>query len=187
MIFLEDEKIIGLYNLRNEEAISETAAKYGKMLYKIAYNILSDNLDSEETVNDTYLRAWNSIPPEKPFAFGAWLGKITRNLSIGLWRKNNAKKRSGIETMFSELEECIPSKENTESEAENGEITSAVNRWLKKLPKEDRILFIRRYWYCDDVSLLAEKSGKKAGAVSSKIFRLRKSLRDYLEKEGINI
>lgn len=184
---MEDEKIIELYFARNETAIAETERKFGKMLFSIAMNVLSNKEDSEETVNDTYGKAWNSIPPRKPDFFGAWLGRITRNLSISRWRKNTAKKRSGIETMLSELEECIPSSENVEEESENAGITAAINLWLSKIGKEERILFVRRYWYGDSVSELSEKSKIPPKKLSSKMFRLRKSLRDFLQKEGINV
>ena len=182
---MEDARIIELYNARSELAVAETERKFGKMLFSIAMNILSCIEDSEETVNDTYGKAWNSIPPEEPDFLGAWLGKITRNLSISRWRKNKAQKRSGIEIMLSELEECIPSSENVEKESENGEITAVINRWLETLSKDERIYFIRRYWYGDSVSELAEKVKIPPKKLSSKMFRLRKSLKEFLEKEGI--
>ncbi len=182
---MEDAKIIELYNARNESAVAETERKFGKMLFSIAMNVLSNREDSEETVNDTYGKAWNSIPPQKPDFLGAWLGKITRNLSISRWRKNKAQKRSGIEIMLSELEECIPSSENIETESETGEITAVINRWLGDLKKEERLLFVRRYWYGDSIAELSEKSKIPPKKLSSKMFRLRKSLRDFLEKEGI--
>ena len=186
-IFLEDAKIIELYYARNESAITETERKFGKMLFSIAMNVLSNPEDSEETVNDTYGKAWNSIPPQKPDFLGAWLGKITRNLSISRWRKNKAQKRSGIEIMLSELEDCVPSAENTEEESESGEITSAINRWLGTLEKEERIYFIRRYWYGDSVAELSARTNIPAKKLSSKMFRLRKSLKEFLEKEGISV
>ncbi len=182
---MEDAKIIELYNVRSELAVAETERKFGKMLFSIAMNILSNHEDSEETVNDTYGKAWNSIPPEKPDFLGAWLGKITRNLSISRWRKNKAQKRSGIEIMLSELEECIPSASDIEAESENVEITEAINCWLGTLNKEERIYFIRRYWYGDSISELAEKIKIPPKKLSSKMFRLRKSLKEFLEKEGI--
>ena len=183
--FLEDAKIIELYNARNELAVAETERKFGKMLFSIAMNVLSNREDSEETVNDTYGKAWNTIPPEKPVFLGAWLGKITRNLSISRWRKNKAQKRSGIEIRLSELEECIPSPVDAETESENGEITAAINRWLGTLEKGERVYFVRRYWYGDSISELAEKLKIPPKKLSSKMFRLRKSLKDFLEKEGI--
>ncbi len=182
---MEDSKIIELYNARNELAVAETERKFGKMLFSIAMNVLSNREDSEETVNDTYGKAWNKIPPEKPDFLGAWLGKITRNIAISRFRKNKAQKRSGIETMLSELEECIPSSENVEAESENAEITGAINRWLETLGEEERLLFVRRYWFGDGVSELAEKSKIPPKKLSSKMFRLRKNLREFLEKEGI--
>lgn len=182
---MEDAKIIELYNARSELAVAETERKFGKMLFSIAMNVLSNREDSEETVNDTYGKAWSSIPPEKPDFLGAWLGKITRNLSISRWRKNKAQKRSGIEIMLSELEECIPSGTDVETESENGEITATINRWLGTLNREERIYFVRRYWYGDSVSELAEKAKIPPKKLSSKMFRLRKSLKEFLEKEGI--
>ena len=184
---MEDAKIIELYNARNEFAITETERKFGKMLFAIAMNILSSHEDSEETVNDTYEKAWNSIPPQMPNSLGAWLGKITRNISISRWRKNKARKRSGIEIMLSELEECIPSKADIETESETKEIIAALNSWLATLKKEERMIFIRRYWYGDEVAELAKKSDIPPKKLSSKMFRLRKSLKEYLEKEGIAI
>lgn len=184
---MEDAKIIELYNARNEFAVTETERKFGKMLYSIAMNVLSNAEDSEETVNDTYGKAWESIPPENPQYFGAWLGRITRNLSINRWRSNKAQKRSGVKTMLSELEECIPSKENVELESENGEITATINSWLKSLDKNDRIIFVRRYWYGDSVTEISLKSKIPPKKLSSKLFRLRKKLKDSLEKEGILI
>ncbi len=182
---MEDAKIIELYNARSELAVAETERKFGKMLFSIAMNILSSREDSEETVNDTYGKAWRSIPPEKPDFLGAWLGKITRNLSISRYRRNKAQKRSGIEIMLSELEECIPSAIDVETESENSEITAAINSWLGTLGKEERIYFVRRYWYGDSVSELAEKFKIPPKKLSSKMFRMRKGLKEFLEKEGI--
>ena len=184
---MEDSKIIELYYVRDEFAITETERKFGKMLFKIALNILSSKEDSEESVNDTYEKAWNSIPPQKPNYFGAWLGKITRNISLNRWRRNRAQKRSGIEIMLSELEECIPSFSDTETEFENTEITAAINRWLEEQKTEDRVLFVRRYWYGDAVKDLSDKTGIGEKKLASKMFRLRKDLKDFLEKEGINV
>lgn len=184
---MEDAKIIELYYARNETAIAETQRKFGGMLFSIAMGVLSDREDSEETVNDTYKKAWDNIPPQKPNFLGAWLGKIARNLSLNRWRKNNAQKRGGIETMLSELEECVPSFENTEAESENGEITAAINSWLGTLEKNERIYFVRRYWYGDSVSELSKITNISPKKLSSKMFRLRKSLKDFLEKEGISV
>lgn len=182
---MEDAKIIELYFARNENAIEETERKFGRMLYSVAMNILSSPEDSEETVNDTYNSAWNNIPPQKPDFLGAWLGKITRNLSISRWRKNKAAKRNGIEIMLSELEECIPTVDNAREESEAKVITEAINRWLSALEKTERMIFIRRYWYGDSVSELSEKAKTSPKKLSSKLFRLRKDLKKFLEKEGI--
>lgn len=184
---MEDAKIIELYNKRSEQAIAETDYKFGAMLFRIAMNVLSSREDSEETVNDTYEKAWNNIPPQAPHSLGAWLGKITRNLSISRWRKSKAQKRNGMEIMLSELEECIPSAVDTEEESESKEITAAINKWLEKQKKEDRIIFVKRYWYGDSVAELSQKTKIAENKLSSRLFRLRQSLKNFLEKEGICI
>ncbi len=182
---MEDNKIIELYNQRSEIAIAETERKFGKMLYKIAYSILSNHEDSEETVSDTYEKAWETIPPEFPIMLGAWLGKITRNFAIGKYRRGRAQKRSGIEIMLSELEECVPSNSDTERESEEGEITAAINYWLESIGREERIVFVKRYWYGKTVSEIGEETGISPKKLSSKLFRLRKNLKEFLGKEGI--
>ncbi len=183
---MEDEKIIGLYFERNETAVAETAEKYGNYLYKIAFNILSDNEDSEESVNDTYLGAWNMIPPEKPRIFSAFLSKITRNISLNKWRSKNAKKRGSGEifTAFEEIEECVPSKSSPVFEVETKELAKIVSDYLKMLPKTERQIFVCRYYYLDSLSDISKQFGYSQSKVASMLHRTRKKILSHLEKEG---
>lgn len=185
---MEDSQIIDLYNLRNERAIEESARKYGRMLHSIAYNILLSNSDSEEVVNDSYNKAWNSIPPHKPNYLGAYLGRISRNLSINLWHKKRAAKRyDGLELVLSELEDCIPSRQNLEDKMEGKEISRAIDSWLEGLEKDDRLLFLKRYWFNQSLKDLAKESSSTANILAGRLYRLRESLRKFLEREEIFI
>lgn len=184
---MEDEKIIGLYFERNESAISETALKYGNYLYKIAFNILSDNEDSEESVNDTYLSTWNIIPPEKPKIFSAFLSRITRNISLNKLRRKNTEKRGGgeIRIAFDEIEECVPAKSSPIDEIETMELTKIISNCLKALPKQERQIFICRYYYFDSVSDISERFGFGKNKIASMLHRTRKKILSHLEKEGV--
>ncbi|MBQ7094507.1 MAG: sigma-70 family RNA polymerase sigma factor [Clostridia bacterium] len=185
---MEDDKIIELYWSRDELAISECKAKYDSSLIRISYNILSNHEDSEECVSDTHIKVWNAIPPDKPCSLFAYLGRITRNISINLWHKRNAqKRRSAGDILLSELSECIPHTETTENAAESNELSRIISDWLYTLPVDDRILFVRRYWYGDSVEYLAQNLSQTRSAVSGRLFRMRKKLRTLLEKEGISI
>lgn len=185
---MEDLQIIELYNERNEKAISETSAKYGSLLYRIAINILSLHEDSEEVVNDTYSRAWNNIPPEKPNILSAYLGKITRNLSINLWHNRTAKKRcQGTEILLSELEDCIPSRVNIEQDVENKDLVQAIDQWLSTLSVSDRAVFLKRYWFCDAVNKLAKEYDTSPNKLAGKLYRLRMNLKRALDAEGISL
>ena len=185
---MEDSQIIGLYFKRDEAAISETAAKYGGFCHGIALNILSINADADECVNDTYLRAWNSMPPHKPDKLGAWLGKVVRNIAFDLWKKNHRKKRySGMEQLLNELEDCIPSHVTVESEIEEQELTEVINTWLASLPQSDRILFMRRYWNGETVAALAQESGRSPANIAKRMYRLRQNLKSKLEREGYSL
>ena len=185
---MEDLQIIELYNERNETAISETSSKYGRLLYRIANNILSIHEDSEEVVSDTYNKAWDSIPPAKPKILPAYLGRITHNLSINLWHRRTAQKRySGADLLVSELKDCIPAAETVETAIDTKELAEVIDRWLGTLPSDDRILFLRRYWFCDSVNFLAEECGLAPNKLASRLFRLRQSLKKTLETEGISL
>ena len=185
---MEDKQIIELYFQRNETAISETANKYGAFCHKIAMNILSIREDAEECVNDTYHSVWNQIPPTNPNSFRAFLGRITRNLSISRFRTLHAQKRyAGMELMLSELEECIPTPDTVERTIEGKELTGYINEWLNALPEQEAILFLRRYWYGDSVKDLAKKTNITAAQMAQTMLRLRKNLKAYLMQKGVTI
>jgi RNA polymerase sigma-70 factor (ECF subfamily) len=183
---MNDNDIIELYWARDERAISETDIKYGRFCRSVAFNILTVNEDAEECVNDTYHKAWTFIPPQRPERFRAWLGKIVRNLALNLWNRNHTQKRNaGMETMLSELEDCVPSRENVEDEIDSKELGQSISRWLGTLSEDDRRYFILRYWNGVPLRTLAERYGISADKLAQKMLRLRKSLRTALEKEEI--
>jgi len=186
---MDDEMIISLYWERSESAISETDKKYGGYCTKIAMNILHNKEDSEECVNDAYLKAWNAIPPQRPMIFMSFLGRITRNLSLDKYKERRAQKRGGdkIELLLSELKNCVPSNADVEAEYEAGIIAKAINIFLDSIDLESRAVFVRRYWYADPVGLIAERFDMSESKVKSMLFRTRKKLKTYLEKEEVNI
>ena len=182
---MEDAQIIELYVQRDEAAIAETKAKYGAYCQSIARNILSVDADAEECVNDAFLQAWNAIPPQKPDKLGAWLGRVVRNTAFNLWKKNRRQKRyAGMEQLLSELEDCVPSPLTVERELEEQELTEAINAWLASLPKSDRVLFVRRYWYGEAVNALAREGGTSPADLAKRMYRLRQNLKSTLEQEG---
>jgi len=186
---VKDEKIIDLYLKRVEGAIEETAVKYGNYCFTIANNILKSHQDAEECVSETYLKTWENIPPVIPIHLGAFLGKITRNLSLDRYKFNRRKKRekSEFELLLSELEDCIPGEASTEMVMDYHYTTERINDWLKEQDRIQRQLFIRRYWYSDGIADLVLMFGMSESKVKSMLFRMRKKLKVYLEKEGIVI
>lgn len=186
---MDDNKIIELYLNRIESAITETAGKYGHFLHTISMNIVHSHEDAEECVNDTYLHTWKSIPPTKPLSLKAYLGAIVRNLSLDCYKKRYAAKRASGEfsLLLSELEDCIPTLSTPEKELESKEIAHQISLFLRKLPQEKRLLFIRRYYYCDDIKNLAKRFGFSESKVKSSLFHIRKNLKNHLEKEGIYV
>lgn len=184
---MDDEMIFDLYWARSESAINETAKKYGSYCLAIANNILQNNEDSEECVNDTYYKIWNAIPPQRPAIFRAFLGKITRNLSLNRYKEQRAIKRGGsdIALIYSELENCIPSKSNVEMESEANYVISAINAYLLSLDSQSRIVFVRRYWYADSIGSIAACFQMSESKVKSMLFRTRNKLKTYLESEGV--
>ncbi|MBQ8548843.1 MAG: RNA polymerase sigma factor [Lachnospiraceae bacterium] len=183
---MEDEAIVSLYWERSEQAINETEQKYGRFCYAIAYNLLHNTEDAAESVNDTYLEAWNSMPPHKPNSLTAFLGRITRRLSVDRWRSTHAEKRGGGEytLLLTELSECIPSKTSVEQQVESKELAETVNRFLTGLSNEKQQVFLRRYWYGDSMEELAKTFGFTVSKVKSMLFHIRGNLRDHLKKEG---
>jgi RNA polymerase sigma factor (sigma-70 family) len=185
---MEDMQIIGMFQARNENAIKETAVKYGRFVYSIAFNLLSNHEDSEEIVNDTYEKAWNTIPPQCPSSLSAYLGRITRNLSINHWHKQRAQKRSGgVKVLLSELHDCIPNPDTVEARIETMELVRVIDRWLTELPVDNRVLFLRRYWFGDTVNRLADEAAVSPNKLAGRLYRLRRSLKRALEKEGISL
>ena len=183
---MEDRDIIALFWSRDESAIRETAAKYGKYCYSIAYNILADGADAEECLNDTYLEAWNSIPPNKPDVLSSFIGGIARRNSIDRVRLRTAEKRGGgeITAVLDELCDVIGDGD-VESEIEGRLLSDIIDRFLNSLGETERRVFMRRYWYVDSVKDISKRFGFSESRVKSMLFRTRKKLKKLLEKEGL--
>lgn len=185
---LEDAGIIELYFKRDESAIKETDSKYGAYCTAIALNLLRIMEDAQECVNDTYMSVWEQIPPRLPERFRTFLGRITRNIAIGRFRKMHAKKRyDGVETALSELEECLPSDKTVEREFDAKELSKHISNWLDGLEEQDRMIFVRRYWYGDTSVAIAKKTGISEAGMSRKLSRMRESLREHLTERGDEI
>lgn len=185
VVALEDSQIVSLYWERNEAAIDHTDKKYGKYLAKIAYNILADREDSRESVNDTYLAAWDSIPPHRPEVLSAYLGKLTRRISIDRFRRKHSQKRGGSEYPLSlqELESCIGSN-TTEQAVELQLLTDAIEQYLRSISQEARNVFIGRYYYLDPVKQIASYCHISESKVKILLYRTRQGLWEHLQKEG---
>lgn len=186
---MEDSKIVALYFGRDEAAIDHTQRKYGPYLHKIAYNILEDIQDSQESVNDTYLAAWNSIPPHRPEILSTYLGKLTRRISIDIFRKRNRLKRRDSEyaLSLSELEDCISGGETPEESIQAQLLAESISSFLRQLPEQSRHVFIGRYYYMDPVKEVARYCGMSEAKAKTLLYRIRCSLKDYLQKEGFTL
>lgn len=186
---MQDDKIVALYWQRDENAIRETEQKYGRYLSRIAHNILSDVEDSREAVNDTYLKAWNSMPPHRPDVLATYLGKITRQLSIDIFRRRNREKRRASEyaLSLSELEECVCGSNTTEQDVDLHLLAEAINTYLYALTPQARNTFVGRYYYMDSIKEVAAYYGMSESAVKSILFRIRQGLKNYLEQEGFQL
>ena len=183
---MDDEKIIELFFNRSEQAIEEVDKKYGKTCHNISYNILHNKLDAEECVNDAYLGAWNAIPPAKPNPLLTYLCKIVRNLSIKRYEFNTAIKRnSTYDVAMEELESCLSSPETVESEIAIKELTSIIEDFLDSLSIENRVIFLRRYWFSDTYSDIAARVGMTEKNVSVRLTRIRENLRNYLTEREV--
>jgi RNA polymerase sigma-70 factor (ECF subfamily) len=181
---ITDAQIVDLYFARSEEAIAACQQKYGAACYRIAYNILYSVEDAEECVNDTWLKAWNAIPPEKPTRLGAWLSTVTRRLALTRYEHRKAARRyAGVESSLEELSECIP--DNSLSIADETVLRMAINGFLASLPTRTRMIFLRKYWYMDNVAAIAKALGMSEGAVKVTLHRTREKFRKWLTKEGI--
>ena len=183
---MDDLEIIELYWSRSENAILATVEKYGKYCYFIAYRILEDHEDAMECVNDTYLRAWDSMPPERPDSLAAFLGKITRNLSLNRWKQDRTKKRGGAEAdlAFEELEMCIAAGQDPAESMELQALTGLINSFLFDQPERNRNIFLRRYWMLSPIKEIADFYGVSESRIKSILFRMRKKLGKLLQNEG---
>lgn len=184
---MTDREIISLFEKRNEKAIAEVTRKYGDYCYSVALRILGSPLDAEECVNDTWLAAWNKIPPEDPEDLSAYLARITHHTAVAKLRRMNAEKRGGgeIDLVFEELDECLSDRADAESPLLVKELAAAVNRFYTTLPKKTRDIFIARYYSARPFDEIADAYGTSEANVRLILSRVRKKLRAYLEKEGL--
>lgn len=183
---MKDQEIIALFFERSEKAITELIGKYGAAIRSVTSNILKDAQDAEECSNDTYFQVWNRIPPTRPAYLGAYVCRIARNLSLKRYYANTAEKRNSYyDVALDELEETIPALSTVESAYDAKELTAYLNQFLGSLSKEDRCLFLRRYWYGDSIRDSALFLGLTSHAASVRLFRLRQKLQNYLQKEGM--
>lgn len=183
---MDDKQIVDLYWQRSERAIAESEAKYGAYCRSIAYGILSDSGDAEECVSDTWLGAWNAMPPHRPAVLGTFLGKLTRRISINRWAQKHTVRRGGgtIPAAIEELAGCLPAGPTPQQLLEEKELSALLSSFVMGLPLAERRVFIRRYWYLDSVESVARRFGFTKGKVKTMLHRTRKKLRRYLEQEG---
>lgn len=186
---MDDAKIVQLYWDRNEQAIPATAEKYGNYCTSIARNILGNREDAEECVNDTYLNAWNSMPPHRPGVLSAFLGKLVRNLSFNRYKHNTADKRGGSQTkvVLDEIAEIVSDAADLEQEIDRRELIRAIDTFLSALSTDKRGIFVRRYWYFDNVADIASRFGMTENNVSVSLNRLRLKLHRYLLERGFEL
>ena len=183
---MQDKEIISLFFSRDQKALSEVSQKYGAYCYSLAFNIVLQHEDAEECVNDTWLSAWNSIPPQKPDILKYFLAKITRSKAIDRLKKYRAKKRGADEVavVLEELSDCIEGGFNPQQEILNCELSNIINAFLSTIPIRDRQLFVRRYFYTESINDIASKAGMNNNNVSVSLHRTRAKLKDHLKKEG---
>ncbi len=183
---MDDKKLVELYWARSEQALLETETRYGRYCHYIAFQILGDDADAEEVVSDTYLKAWNTIPPNRPESFRSYLGMITRQLSYDAYRCRNTQKRGGnVHLVLEELAGCIP--DGAGDLEDRLALREALNRFLRGLPIRTRRIFLRRYWYASSVAEIARDFGMKESAVTVLMLRTRQKLKLFLEKEGFTL
>lgn len=186
---MEDELIIQLFHERNETALTELAKKYGRHFVAIAERILCNHEDAKDCVNDAYLKTWNTIPPARPNVLKAFVGKIVKCAAVSMLRMNTAEKRGSgeISLVLDELGECVSDGGSIESEFENKQIISEINKFLWKCGEFHRKAFVLRYWHCESVSEIAARFGVSENKISVSLYRTRKRLKDHLEKEGFTL
>ena len=185
---VSDGEIIELYLGRDERAIRLTEIKYSKQLFRIAYNVLNDKCDSDECVNDTYLGAWNSIPPQIPKSLFAYLSKLVRNFAISLYRKKTSqKRRSEFDMSLSEIGDILSDGSSVEREAQSEALAGIINAFLGELEKDDRFIFVSRYYFSYPVSEIAQRAGESDAKIYKRLASLREKLKKKIEKEGFAI
>ena len=183
---MTDEEIISMFYDRSEQAINELAKKHGNAVARVARNILGNKQDAEECVNDTYLGAWNAIPPHRPSPLRTFVCKIARNLATMKYHANTAEKRnSHYDVALDELEECLAESSSVEEEYDAKELSEAINAFLSTLNYTDRFIFVRRYWYSDTPENIAKMANSTTNSVTVRLYRLREKLKNYLIKEGL--
>lgn len=186
---MDDNMIVDLFFERNESALSEISKKYGGYFTAVAERILFNHEDAKECINSAYLKTWNSIPPARPNVLKAFVGKIVKNAAVSMLRANTAAKRwrGEIALIYDELEDCISDSGNVESEFENKQIIEKINEFLWKCGELHRRAFVLRYWHCESVSAIAARLGVPENKVSVSLYRTRRKLKEYLEKEGFEL
>ena len=183
---MKDEEIVNLYWDRQEKAIYETDKKYGRYCNTISFNILQDNEETKECINDTYLKIWNNIPPQRPNMLKVYIGKITRNLAINQYERKKAKKRDyTLEIALEELNECISSNNDVEKELDYNELVNALNNFLSKLSQNKRKIFLERYWYLYSIKEISSKNKITQSNTKTILLRLRNQLKNYLKEGGL--
>ncbi|MBR1832327.1 MAG: sigma-70 family RNA polymerase sigma factor [Ruminiclostridium sp.] len=185
---MKDSEIIELYFARSEDAITETDKKHGAFCRSMTFGILGSYEDSDECVNDTYLRLWEIIPPQRPEKFRAFIARIARNIALNMLDRMSAKKRGGrYGAAYDELSESIPSTENVEKRVDDKELSAQLDKFLRSLDREKQLIFLKRYWYMRTVAEIAAEMSVSESKVKMSLHRTREKLREYLEKEGVQI
>ncbi len=186
---MEDRDIVELYWSRSETAIAETERKYGKYCTYIANRILGNDADAEEVVNDTYLRVWHTIPPNRPESLKTYVGMISRRLALDVYEAQHTQKRNRgeVSLMLDELSECIPDAATASDMGESVALRDALDRFVATLPEKTRVLFLRRYWYAMPLSEIAREASMKESSVATLMFRARRELKKHLKKEGFDV
>lgn len=183
---IEDEKIIELFFERSQQAIQELESKYGTVFHTLSYNIVNNRQDAEECVNDAYLGAWNAIPPTRPKPLFTYLCKIVRNISLNRYYHNEAAKRNSAYTIaMEEIDACVASSDTVEGEVEAANLAGVIEEFLETLSVENRVIFMRRYWFCDSLKEIAGYMGLTEKNVSVRLTRIRHKLKAYLSKKEV--
>ncbi|MBR4255883.1 MAG: sigma-70 family RNA polymerase sigma factor [Clostridia bacterium] len=182
---MEDRQIVDLYWQRSEEALRQTDVKYGRMLFSVSYDLTHSNQDSEECVNDTYYKAWNSMPTDRPDMLGVYLTKIVRALSVDRYRREHAEKRGGVGVATDELSELIPSDFSFDGYIDNEALKDVFNKFLGGLDRQKRVIFVKRYYFCLDIETISKQTGESVSAVKTALFRMRAQLGQELKRQGL--